>query len=127
MNDGSAHPTGLTAVEVAERRAIDGPNRLPQPRRPGALAQVAGQLTHFFALLLWVAGALAIVGGLLQLGIAIFVVIVVNGLFAYLQQSRAERAAERLRDLLPQRATVMRDGREVEIDAAGSWSATSSC
>ena len=64
MNDGSAHPTGLTAVEVAERRAIDGPNRLPQPRRPGALAQVAGQLTHFFALLLWVAGALAIVGGL---------------------------------------------------------------
>ena len=118
MTDGSAHPTGLTAVEVAERRAIDGPNRLPQPRRPGALAQVAGQLTHFFALLLWVAGALAIVGGLLQLGIAIFVVIVVNGLFAYLQQSRAERAAERLRDLLPQRATVMRDGREVEIDAA---------
>ena len=53
-----------------------------------------------------------------QLGVAIFVVIVVNGVFAFVQENRAERAAERLRDLLPRRATVVRDGRRHDIDAA---------
>ncbi len=44
--------------------------------------------------------------------------IVVNGVFAFVQESRAEHAAERLRDLLPRRAVVLRDGRPVDIDAA---------
>ncbi|MDZ4826481.1 MAG: cation-transporting P-type ATPase [Actinomycetota bacterium] len=61
---------------------------------------------------------LAFVAGLPQLGVAIFVVIVFNGVFAFAQQYRAEHAAERLRDLLPRRATVLRDGRRFEIDAA---------
>jgi high-affinity K+ transport system ATPase subunit B len=34
-----------------------------------------------------------------------------------LQEWRAERAAQRLHDLLPRRATLVRDGREVEVDA----------
>ena len=58
-------------------------------------------MVHFFALLFWVAGALAFVAGLPQLGVAVFVVIVLNGVFAFVQEQRAEHAAERLRDLLP--------------------------
>ncbi len=42
-------------------------------------------MTHFFAMMLWVAGALAFVAGLPELGIAIFVVIVVNGVPAFAQ------------------------------------------
>jgi len=115
---GTAPATGLTSAEAQVRARRDGPNRLPEPPRPGALRQLLAQFTHFFALLLWVGGGLALVGGLPQLGIAIFVVIVVNGCFAYAQQSRAERAAERLRDLLPHRVLVVRDGAEVQLDAA---------
>jgi calcium-translocating P-type ATPase len=74
-------------------------------------------MVHFFAILLWVAGVLAFVAGMPELGVAIFVVVVINGLFAFAQEYRAERAAERLRDLLPRRATVLRDGRAVEVDA----------
>jgi magnesium-transporting ATPase (P-type) len=77
-------------------------------------------MVHFFALMLWVAGVLAFVAGLPELGVAIFVVVVVNGLFAFAQEFRAERAAERLRDLLPRRATVVRDGRPVEIGGRSS-------
>ena len=40
-------------------------------------------MVHFFALLFWVAGGLAFVAGMPQLGIAVFVVIVLNGLFAF--------------------------------------------
>ena len=68
--------------------------------------------------MLWVAGALAFIAGMPQLGAGIFVVIVVNGVFAFVQENRAEHAAERLRDLLPRRALVLRDAARVEIDAA---------
>lgn len=51
-------------------------------------------MTHFFALLLWFAAVLALVAGMPELGIAIVVVIVVNGLFAFAQQERAEKAAD---------------------------------
>ena len=109
---------GLTRAEVAVRLARDGPNAVPRPRRPSRLRALAAQLTHFFALLLWAAGILALVAGMPQLGIAIFVVVVLNGAFAYAQEARAEHAAERLRDLLPRRSTVRRDGETVIVDAA---------
>ena len=47
----------------------------------------------------------------------LLLLIVVNGLFAFAQEHRAERAAEHLRDLLPRASTVVRDGRAVTIDA----------
>ena len=63
---------GLTTSEAAGRRAEHGPNRLPAPRRPSAARRLAGELTHFFAVMLWVAGLLALIAGLPELGIAIF-------------------------------------------------------
>jgi calcium-translocating P-type ATPase len=110
--------TGLRAVDAAARLARDGPNVLPSPRPPNLWHQLAAQMTHFFALMLWVAGGLAFVARLPELGVAIFVVVIVNGVFAFVQESRAERAAERLRDLLPRRVTVERDGIPVEMDAS---------
>ncbi len=73
---------GLSSAEAARRLAADGPNRLPPPERPRPWRRLAGQLTHFFARMLWVAGGLAFLAGMPQLGVAIFVVIVVNGVFA---------------------------------------------
>jgi hypothetical protein len=43
------------------------------------------QLTHFFALMLWIAAALAVFGGMPQLGVAIAIVVVINGGFAFAQ------------------------------------------
>ena len=108
---------GLSAREAAARLVIDGPNVLPVPPRPPVWRQLAAQMIHFFALLFWVAGALAFLAGLPQLGVAVFVVVVLNGLFAFVQERRAEHAAEQLRDLLPRRVTVVRDGVAVEIPA----------
>ena len=110
-------PAGLTSAEAGARLARDGRNRLPAPRRPSSVRRFADQLLHFFALMLWVAGGLALLAGLPQLGVAIFGVIVLNAAFAFAQESRADRAAERLRALLPRRVTVRRDGRRVDVDA----------
>ncbi len=108
---------GLTRDEVADRRRRDGANILPAPVRVPAWRRLAGQMVHFFALLLWGAGTLALVAGMPQLGVAIFVVVVVNGVFAFVQEQRSERATERLRDLLPVGVTVRRDGTLVRVDA----------
>ena len=108
---------GLTSAEAAERLAERGPNRLPGPRRPSAVRRLLGELTHFFAVMLWVAGLLALVAGLPELGIAIFGVIVLNALFAFAQQARADRAADRLRALLPTQVMVLRDGRRRVVGA----------
>ncbi|MFM8305179.1 MAG: cation-transporting P-type ATPase, partial [Actinomycetota bacterium] len=110
-------PDGLTSAEAAARLRHDGPNALPAPRTPSPLRQLAAQMTHFFALMLWVAGGLAFAAGLPRLGVAIFVIVVVNGAFAFAQEYRAERAVLQLHGLMPRRATVRRDGVSVEIDA----------
>jgi magnesium-transporting ATPase (P-type) len=68
--------------------------------------------------MLWVAAGLAFAAGMPQLGIAIIAVVVLNAVFAFVQEGRADRAAERLRSLLPTRVTVVRDGRQVDVDAS---------
>jgi magnesium-transporting ATPase (P-type) len=108
---------GLTQAEAEARFRRDGPNALPIPRGPSIWRQLIGQLLHFFALMLWVAGALAFVAQLPELGMGIFAVVVVNAVFAFVQEHRAERAADRLRDYLPRRVTAIRDGAHVELDA----------
>jgi magnesium-transporting ATPase (P-type) len=109
---------GLSSADAADRLRRDGPNELPAHHRPAALRRFAGQLIHFFALMLWVASGLALLAGLPQLTVAIAVVIILNAVFAFVQQDRADRAAERLHALLPRRVTVRRDGLPVAIEAA---------
>jgi magnesium-transporting ATPase (P-type) len=116
--DGSAQQgSGLTTVEAERRLREVGPNVLPRAALVPMWKRVVEQFVQFFALMLWFAGGLAIIGGLPQLGIAIFVVIVLNGWFAFAQEYRAESAADRLRDLLPRKVTVIRDGDRTVINA----------
>lgn len=108
---------GLTSAEAAANLKQFGRNLLPRQKSKTIGIRLANQFVHYFAVMLWVAGGLAIIASMSQLGIAIFVVIIINGLFAFIQEYRAERATERLRDLLPRRATVVRDGSTQEICA----------
>ncbi|WP_340681349.1 cation-transporting P-type ATPase [Amycolatopsis coloradensis] len=109
---------GLTSDEAATALRRDGPNTLPTAKHRNPVLTLAGQMVHFFALMLWAAAGLALLAGMPALSIAIVVVVVLNGAFSFAQEYRADRAAERLRDLLPVRATVRRDGRAVVVDAA---------
>ncbi len=107
---------GLTSSEVAERLATLGENRPPRARKRLGPSLVS-QFTHFMALLVWVGGALAFVAGMPELGGAIWLVNLVNGAFAFWQEHRAQRATDALIDLIPQRARVLRDGAELEVQA----------
>jgi Ca2+-transporting ATPase len=117
----SPRATAALASSTASRSASCelervGPN-VAAGEGPHWLARFARNFTHLFALLLWAGAALAVLGGLPPLAIAIVAVIVVNAIFSFAQEYRAERAVEALRQILPQRVRVRRDGQPREITA----------
>src|SRR5690606_10210589 len=104
---------------AARRRARDGPNVLPRPRRRSAVRRFVDQLVHVFALMLWVAAGLAFVADLPELGVAIVAVVLLNAATAVGQERRAERGAARWGARLRMRVPVGRDGRRQVLDASG--------
>jgi Ca2+-transporting ATPase len=110
-------PAGLAAAEAARRARLIGPNRIERIHRRSLALRFLEQLWSLFALLLWAGGLLAFLAGLSELGWAVFAVILINGVFSFLQEYRAERAVEALQRLLPHEVTVLRDGREQRAPA----------
>ncbi|QJD28637.1 cation-translocating P-type ATPase [Methylococcus geothermalis] len=117
---------GLSKSEAGRRQREYGPNRVEEVRRKALGLRFAREFTHFFALILWFAAALAFLAehldpgqGMGQLGVAIIGVILINGIFSFWQEYRAERALEALRELLPQQVKLLRDG---QVEEAGAES-----
>jgi calcium-translocating P-type ATPase len=115
-------PSGLSTSEAQQRLHTYGPNRIERTRGESPLVSFLRQFIHFFALILWVAAALAFVAewsapgqGMAKVGLAIVVVIVVSGVFSSWQEYRAEQTLAGLRGLLPLRADVLREGKAIEL------------
>lgn len=108
---------GLTAELAEARLRSDGRNVLPEAEGPSPARQLLGQFVHFFAGMLWTAALLAFIGGLPALGWAIVAVVLINGVFSFAQELRAEHATKALRELLPMRCAVVRGGRATEVPA----------
>ena len=104
-------PQGLPEAEVARRLELYGKNTLPKPVARPLGKLLLDQLTHFMALLLWVAGGMAFAIDMPELGVATWAVVVINALFSFWQEYRAERALSKLADLLPRKITLLRAGR----------------
>jgi calcium-translocating P-type ATPase len=110
-------PGGLSSREAARRQLVYGRNELVRRHPRRWPRQLAAQFTHPLALLLVAAAALAFVGDLTPLAAAILAVVALNAVLAFAQERHAERAVEELAGFLPPRARVLRDGREIEVDA----------
>lgn len=112
-----SHVEGLTETEAVQRQAIYGPNRLATARRRGWLARLAAQFNN---VLIGILMAAAVVTALLNhwtdTGV-IVAVVAINALIGFIQEGKAERALESIRDMLAPTATVLRDG-EREVIAA---------
>jgi len=115
---------GLTEAEARRRLGEHGLNEIREARGIPLYIRFLSQFTHFLALLLWVAAALCFVSdylnpgeGMLTLGLAILGVILLNALFTFVQEYRAERAVAALRRLLPFKVKVLREGVVKQIPA----------
>ena len=109
--------TGLTAAEIAERRAEGRTNEVEErtSRTVGEIVR-ANVLTRFNAMLGVIAVGVLATG---RLGDAMFVfVLVINSLTGIVQEVRAKRTLDRLAMLHAPTATVIRDGEVQEIPIA---------
>jgi sodium/potassium-transporting ATPase subunit alpha len=116
--------SGLAPDEAGRRLLEFGRNEIAAPKRAGLASKLLGQFTHFLAILLWIAAALAFLSeyfnpgeGMLVLGLAVVAVIFINAAFTFIQEYRAEKALEALKKLLPFRVAVIRGNAEREIAA----------
>jgi magnesium-transporting ATPase (P-type) len=73
---------------------------------------------HPLALLLWVAAALAMATSQWAIAIAVIAVVLLNAVFAFLQERQAERSVEALAAFIPITTRVVRDGVAATVDAA---------
>ncbi|WP_455378665.1 cation-translocating P-type ATPase [Petrachloros mirabilis] len=113
---------GLTADEAQRRLRQFGPNILVKPDHFSLLRGFIRHLTHFLAILLWIAAGLSFIAdlvrpgeGMAALGWVILGVIVINAGFAFLQEYKSERAVQALRLLLPEKAWVTREGQAIQL------------
>lgn len=109
---------GLSQEEAVMRLQTYGPNSLVEIKGQPLFVKFLLNFTHLMALLLWVGGLVAFVAQMPELGVAIWLVILINGSFSFWQEYKAEQATAALRRLLPVYARVLRDGAEQRIAAA---------
>lgn len=108
---------GLTEEEAARRLEEEGANVIEKKRGTPLWRKFLLNFIHFFAILLWVAAGLSFIIDMPELGIACIAVVVINGVFSFWQEYKAERAIESLQKILPKKARVVRDGVEKEVEA----------
>lgn len=108
---------GLTEAEAARRLEEEGPNRLPEPPRRTALQRLLAQFNNLLILVLLGASAITALLGHYIDTFVILAVVVANTLIGFFQEGKAEEALQALRGMLAPRASVLRDGRRVEIAA----------
>jgi len=108
-------PDGLAPEEAQRRLEKYGPNTLREAKKTPLIVKFLANFTHLMAILLWAASAMAFIAQMPQLGVAVIAVIVINAVFSFWQEYRAERATEELKKLLPRYARVIRGGEECRI------------
>jgi Ca2+-transporting ATPase len=108
---------GLTAAGAAARRTRDGPNEIRDVTGRTAAQILAGQFDSVPVGLLGASGALALATRAFADAGAIGAVLAANATLGFVTERRAEQTVSSLRRLAPHRATVLRDGDAVVIDA----------
>jgi magnesium-transporting ATPase (P-type) len=108
---------GLSSSEASARLQKYGPNRLPEGRKRGPLARFFAQFNNVLVYVLLAAGFTKFMLGLwIDAGI-IFAVVVLNALLGFIQEGKAEKALDSIRDMLSADARTMRSGEPRMIPA----------
>lgn len=110
-------PAGLSQVEAARRLAHYGPNELQRGRRVSPWLLLLQQFKNVLIIILLIATALSASLGHTVEAVAITIIVLFAVLLGFIQEYRAERAIEALRQMAAPTATALRDGREVEVPA----------
>ncbi|MDX9992493.1 MAG: cation-transporting P-type ATPase [Anaerolineales bacterium] len=109
-------PDGLSRAEADARLSLYGENILSEQKKDPPWLKIGAQFVHPLALLLLVAGFLAVFSDWV-LALVIWALTFTTAGFSYWREYRAEQATAKLQDVLPAYAHLLRDGQEMHIPA----------
>jgi Ca2+-transporting ATPase len=110
-------PTGLTSQEAEDRLKQYGKNEIKQGKQISPLKIFFAQFHNFVVYILLVALIISFALGESVDAIVIATIIVLNSVFGFVQEFKAEKSIEALKKMASPRANVVRAGKEKNIDA----------
>ena len=107
---------GLNTEQADSRLCDYGENRLPEPPKKNLLIRF---LSHFHNILIYVLLVAAVItaalGHWIDTGV-ILIVVIVNAIIGFIQEGKAEKALDAIRQLLSPHAAVMRNGERISVE-----------
>jgi magnesium-transporting ATPase (P-type) len=108
-------PTGLSEAQVQQRLQEYGLNQLPEQKRSGPLRRFLLQFHNVLIYILIVAGLIkTFLGSLIDAGV-IFGVVLINALIGFIQEGKAEKALDAIRQMMSLKALVRRNGQRIKV------------
>src|SRR5271169_1061347 len=108
---------GLDAADASTRLQKNGPNRLPEGKTRGPFRRFLSQFNNILVYVLLGAGFIKLMLNLWVDAAIIFSVVILNGLLGFVQEGKAEKALDSIRNMLSAEARTMRNG-EVRMISA---------
>ncbi|MQS76119.1 cation-transporting P-type ATPase [Lactobacillus halodurans] len=108
---------GLNQETATNRQTKYGPNMIHRNKQKSQVKVFLKNFISLMAVLLWVSGFIAILTGSVELGIAIWLVNIINGIFSFWQEHKAQKATDSLMAMLPTYVRVFRNGKIEQLNA----------
>jgi len=106
---------GLSEAEADSRLKQYGLNAIAREERQSALMRLLSNVKNPLVLLLTALGVLSFLTGDLRATTVIFVMVVLGVVLRFYQEMRANNAAEKLKAMVTNTATLVRDGKKAEV------------
>ena len=106
---------GLTIEEAEARLEKYGPNQIAKEKHQSLLMRIVDNLKNPLVILLSVLGVVSYLTGDLRATAVIFAMVLLGIVLRFVQESRADTAAEKLKAMVSTTATVVREGQRKEI------------
>ena len=120
---GTDEKLGLSEQEVKQRQEKYGKNKLQEKKKESIFIKFLKQFNDFMIIILIIASIISAVVSKMQGendyvdSIIIIGIVVFNALMGVIQEAKAEKSIEALKQMTPQIAKVIRNGKKIEINA----------
>jgi Ca2+-transporting ATPase len=108
-------PSGLSTDTASQRLLRYGRNRIEEAKKASPLALFLSQFKSYLTIVLIFAAMISAIAGEETNGYVILIIVVLVALIGFIQEYKAERAMEALRQMISSQADVVRDGKMISV------------
>ena len=118
MRELNAKTDGLSSEEVQRRLEKFGPNELKKEKGISSIKLLLEQFTDVLIIILLIATGLSIYLGELTDALVIIAIVLACAILGFVEEFRSEKALEALKKMTAPTAMVLRDGKDIKVQAS---------